>query len=75
MFKSVPQRVAATLATLAGQQRRLGLGPRGLQVVLTHDQLAALVGTSRATATKVLGELADRGLIRRGRGRITFARH
>ena len=50
VFKSVPQRVAATLATLAGDGRRLGVGPR---------------------ATKVLGDLAERGLIRLGRGRIT----
>ncbi len=72
VFKSVPQRVAATLATLAGQQRHLGVGPRSVQVALTHDQLAALVGTSRATATKVLGEFADRGLLRCGRGRIVL---
>ncbi len=72
VFKSVPQRVAATLATLAGQQRRLGGFPRHVQVALTHDQLAALVGTSRETATKVLGEFADRGLVRLGRGRITL---
>ncbi len=70
VFKSVPQRVAATLATLAGPQRRMGVGPRSVQVALTHDQLAALVGTTRETATKVLGEFADRGLLRRGRGRI-----
>ena len=50
----------------------VGVGPRSVQVALTHDQLAALVGTSRETATKVLGEFADRGLIRRGRGRITL---
>lgn len=64
------RRAAATLATLAGPQRRLGVGPRSVQVALTHDQLAALVGTTRETATKVLGEFADRGLLRRGRGRI-----
>jgi CRP-like cAMP-binding protein len=72
VFKSVPQRIAGTLATLAGQQRRLGVGPRTAQVALTHEQLAALVGTSRETATKVLGELADRGLIRLARGKITI---
>jgi CRP-like cAMP-binding protein len=72
VFKSVPQRVAGTLTTLAGQQRRLGVGPRTAQVALTHDQLAALVGTSRETATKVLGDLADRGLIRLARGKITI---
>ncbi|GAB3166396.1 Crp/Fnr family transcriptional regulator [Myceligenerans halotolerans] len=69
VFKSVPQRVAGTLATLAdsGQARPL---TRGVQVRLTHEQVAALAGTSRETTTKVLGELADRDLITLGRGRI-----
>jgi CRP-like cAMP-binding protein len=39
---------------------------------LTHEQIAALVGTSREHATKILGEFADRGLIRLGRGRIVL---
>jgi CRP-like cAMP-binding protein len=72
VFKSVPQRIAGTLATLAGQQRRLPVGPRTTQVALTHEQLAALVGTSRETATKILGEFADRGLVRLARGKITI---
>ncbi len=62
----------STLSTLAGNQRRLGVGPRTAQVALTHEQLAALVGTSRETATKVLGDFADRGLIRLARGKITI---
>jgi len=41
-------------------------------VALTHEQLAALVGTSGETATKILGDLADRGLVRLARGRITL---
>ncbi|MGH3645734.1 MAG: Crp/Fnr family transcriptional regulator [Micromonosporaceae bacterium] len=72
VFKSVPQRLAATLVTLAGDQRRLGVGPKAATVRLTHEQLAALVGTSRETATKVLNDLSERGLIRLGRGRITL---
>lgn len=72
VFKTVPQRIAATLTTLAGQERRFAVGPRTAQVALTHEQLAALVGTSRETATKVLGDFADRGLLRLGRGRITL---
>jgi CRP/FNR family transcriptional regulator, cyclic AMP receptor protein len=81
VFKTVPQRIAGTLATLAGQQHRpaplwstpLLPGPRSRspQVALTHGQIAALVGTSRETATKILGEYAGRGLIRLARGRIT----
>lgn len=71
VFKSVPQRIASTLCTLAQGSPRSGVLARGQQVTLTHEQLAALVGTSRETATKVLGELADHGLLRLGRGRIT----
>ena len=68
-FKSVPERIAGTLATLASQHRRT-LPSRAPTVTLTHEQIAALAGTSRETATKVLGDLAERGLIRLGRGRI-----
>ena len=67
VFKSVPQRVGETLLTLASQ-RSLGRAP---VVQVTHEQLAALVGTSRETTTKVLGELAARGVVGLGRGRIT----
>ena len=42
------------------------------QVAITHEQLAALAGTSRETTTKILGELAELGLISLGRGRITI---
>jgi CRP-like cAMP-binding protein len=67
VFKSVPERVAGTVATLAEGRSRL----RGGQVRITHEQLAALAGTSRETTTKVLGDLAGQGLIALGRGRIT----
>jgi len=70
VFKNVPQRIATTLGMLAGQQRRYAVGSRAPVVALTHEQIAALVGTSRETATKILGDFADRGLIRLGRGRI-----
>ena len=68
IFRSVPERLASTLTVKAtGRPLR-----RGLQVHLTHEQLAALAGTSRETTTKVLGELADQGLLALGRGRITI---
>jgi CRP-like cAMP-binding protein len=70
VFKNAHQRVAATLAALAGDRRRAGAGHRSVQVELTHEQLAALAGISRETATKVLGEFADRGLVRLTRGRV-----
>lgn len=76
VFKSVPQRIAATLCTLGdraeGLRRpgRIGGGPS--QVLLTHEQVAALVGTSRETATKALGDFAEQGLVKLGRGRIVI---
>ncbi len=70
VFKSVPERIATTLLALAAGHTALALG-RGAQVKLTHEQLAALAATSRETATKVLGEFADQGLVTLGRGRIT----
>jgi CRP-like cAMP-binding protein len=71
VFKSVPQRIATTLCLLAHEDRRRPLG-RGIQISLTHEQLAALAGTSRETTTKVLGEYAELGLLRLGRGKVTI---
>lgn len=69
VFKSVPERIAGTLATLVAADTSRPLA-RGVQVKLTHEQLAALAGTSRETTTKILGEFADEGLVSLGRGRI-----
>jgi CRP-like cAMP-binding protein len=63
VLKSAPDRLAASLARLAGTERPA-------TVKLTHEQLAGLVGSSRETTTKVLGDLADRGLVSLRRGRI-----
>ncbi|WP_256220618.1 Crp/Fnr family transcriptional regulator [Streptomyces sp. CC53] len=74
VFKNVAQRIATTLLTLTTAQRPAGPlrpGTRHPQISLTHEQLAALAGTSRETATKVLHEFADRGLLRQARGHIT----
>jgi hypothetical protein len=40
------------------------------QLAVTHEQVAAMVGTSRETATKALGEYAEQGLLKLKRGRI-----
>ncbi|MDQ3663631.1 MAG: Crp/Fnr family transcriptional regulator [Actinomycetota bacterium] len=71
VFKSVPERIAGALVTLASASSGRPLG-RGVQVKLTHEQLAALAATSRETTTKILGEFSDQGLITLGRGRITI---
>lgn len=62
VLKSAPDRVASTLARMADRD--------GATIRLTHEQLADLVGTTRETATKVLGDLASRGLVHLRRGRI-----
>ncbi|MCZ7456149.1 Crp/Fnr family transcriptional regulator [Streptomyces sp. WMMC940] len=74
VFKTVAQRVATTLVTLSTAQppgSPLLPGGRHPQIALTHEQLAALAGTSRETCTKVLRGLADDGMLRLARGRIT----
>ena len=70
MFFSVPQRVAATLCTLLGDQATAAWDAP-VQVSLTHAQIAALAGASRETTTKALGELAGQGVLRLGRGHVT----
>lgn len=62
VLKPVPARICATLVTLAGSPPA--------PVRLTHEQLADLVGTTRETTTKVLGDLRDRHVIRLRRGRV-----
>lgn len=61
VLRSAPERICTTLARIATGQP---------VIRLTHEQLADLVGTSRETVTKVLGELSDRQLVRLRRGRI-----
>ena len=55
VFKTAPERIAATLCQLASQLPKRPLG-RGSQIALTHEQIAALTGTSRETATKILDD-------------------
>jgi CRP-like cAMP-binding protein len=73
VFKTVPQRVAAALLALSVEPPprpgRLGLAAR--PITITHEQLAALAGPSRETATRALSDLADHGVIKLGRGQIT----
>jgi CRP/FNR family cyclic AMP-dependent transcriptional regulator len=72
VLKTVPQRLAAVLyrmATAAPPETRI-LPPRGPQIRLTHEQLAELVGTTRETATKLLGELRSADLVSLRRGGI-----
>lgn len=73
-LKPLQARVAATLLNLSSTHGagtgRLG---RGQQVRLTHEQLASVIGATREATSRVLSDLADRGLIRQTRGRIVIA--
>ncbi len=72
VFKTAPQRVAAVLCRLAAAAPAdTGLfARRGAEIRLTHEQLSDLVGTTRETTTKLLGELRDAGLVRLRRGAV-----
>ncbi|WP_064972443.1 Crp/Fnr family transcriptional regulator [Modestobacter caceresii] len=72
VLKTVPQRVAGVLCRLAtAAPPETGLFPqRGPHIRLTHEQLAELVGTTRETATKLLGDFRATGLVGLRRGGI-----
>ncbi|TDD55243.1 Crp/Fnr family transcriptional regulator [Saccharopolyspora elongata] len=66
--KALPERLASTLWTLT---KRTPAGSVPEPVRLTHHQLADLVGATRERTTTALGELANHGLIRLHRAKIT----
>jgi CRP-like cAMP-binding protein len=61
-FKSVPQRLASVLLSLAGEADPGGAAPSVVRY--THQQLAEMIGSYRETVTKAMGEFRDAGLIR-----------
>jgi CRP/FNR family cyclic AMP-dependent transcriptional regulator len=70
VLKTAAQRVAAVLWRLSAVPGRPGVlgGPRSAEVRLTHEQLSELVGTTRETTSKVLGDLRDAQILRLRRG-------
>ena len=71
VLKPVPQRLAAVLCQLVQAAPEAGLlSPRGPEIQLTHEQLADLVGTTRVTTTRLLGDLRDAGVVRLRRGGV-----
>jgi CRP-like cAMP-binding protein len=64
-FKSVPQRLATVLLSLATSPSSQGEGGGPPMVVrYTHQQLAEMIGSYRETVTKTLGEFREAGMIR-----------
>ncbi len=71
-FKSLPQRLATLLVTLAEREPPRLFRPARREVRYTHEQLAEMAGTYRETVTKVLNELREAGLIELQRGKVVL---
>lgn len=67
---SVRQRVARQLLDLAAEAG----SAEPVTVRVSHETLAANLGSRREVVTRVLGELEHQGLIERGRNRVTILR-
>ncbi len=64
-FLDIAGRLAARLADLAGQAGTLlGDGSFRLDLPLTQSDLAAMVGCTRQSVNKLLGEFEDAGMVR-----------
>jgi len=69
LFLPVEQRVARRLADLARRAVPGGRGP--VQLAITQDELATMVGSTRPTINRVLRRIEGDGALSRSRGRIT----
>jgi CRP-like cAMP-binding protein len=67
LYVPVERRVLRRLNELAAHYKQDA--DRQIEIPLTHEELAGLAGSTRATVTTVLGEAQKRGLIELGRGR------
>jgi len=71
--KRLRSRIAAELLEL-GDSALASINEAGVRVVhITHDDLAAAVGSVRETVTKVVGELSRLGAIDAGYGKIALS--
>jgi len=67
LYIPVERRVLRRLSELAPYYRPDADG--NIEIPLTHEELAGLAGSTRATVTTVLGDAQRRGLIELGRGK------
>lgn len=75
-FKSLPERIATVLVTLAEHEPprfSMWTGRSSHpEIRFTHEQVAEMVGTHRETATKVLNDWRKQGLIELKRGKVVL---
>ena len=64
LTRPVQERVVAELLSLCGDR------VSGVELKVSHAELAGLCGSSRSAVSQVVGELADRGLLTARRGRL-----
>ena len=67
------ERVRLKLIQLARSYGRVGTDGLLLDLPLTHELLADMVGSTRETVTRALAQLAHEGIIRHERGRYRIA--
>lgn len=63
LFKSIPERLSALLAELLSQFGEKTTGGMKINIPLTHEDLANLIGAARATVTETLNEFKKQGTI------------
>jgi CRP/FNR family transcriptional regulator len=59
---SVPGKLARLLLQWSGEGRTSG-GVTRMKLALTHEELAQLIGSSRETVTRILGDFKRRGVV------------
>ncbi len=69
-FLNLESRLAKKLLELAAERGKEVNGATEIQLALTQEELAGMVGATRASVNKVLGWYEDRGLISRTGRRI-----
>ncbi len=69
-LKTALERVAAALLYMGLRYDQRTPGQETLRVDITHDDLAAIIGTNRETVTRTLNEMQREGTVKLGRGRV-----
>ncbi|HEX5131950.1 MAG TPA: Crp/Fnr family transcriptional regulator, partial [Candidatus Krumholzibacteria bacterium] len=72
VFRDVPSRLASLLLRLADEFPAQRNGRRVIDVRLTQQDLADLIGATRETTSIAINDFRRRGLLDAGRGSITI---